>query len=202
VTTFRDLTVDDVDEAGAVLGRAFADAPGYRAILAHLPDARRARGVTRAKRAFANAAVHHQRAEGAFVDGRLAGVALISEPGDWPAGLGVFARQAVGCVPLGVRAIRNFLRADGYMTKRHPEEPHHYLFVLGVEPARQGQGLGKALLARLAARADEDGLPCYLETDKESNVRLYQRAGYEVIDEGDVPTRPTFHLWTMIRPPR
>jgi len=197
--TFRYLDQADVAEAGGVLGRAFADSPGYCAILAHL-GARRAKHVVRVKTGFTDAAVHHQVAEGAFLDGRLVGAALIMEPGDWPIPLGAFARQARGFLRAGPRAIANFLRADGYMGKRHPEVAHHYLFVLGVEPAMQGRGIGKALLARLSARADDDGLPCYLETDKEENMRLYRSAGYQVIDEGMVPTRPPFRLWTMIRP--
>jgi ribosomal protein S18 acetylase RimI-like enzyme len=200
--TFRALTDDDVPAAGAVLGRAFADSPNYTAILQHLGDARRPRAVERVMRGFTEAAVHHQRAEGVFDGDTLIAVSLTMAPGQYPIGLGAFARQAVGCVRAGPRALRNFLRADSYMQRHHPKAPHHYLFLLGVEPSRQGQGLGKQLLARLAAIADADALPCFLETDKEQNVRLYQGAGYVVIAEGMVPTRPAFKLWTMRRPAR
>jgi GNAT superfamily N-acetyltransferase len=36
---------------------------------------------------------------------------------------------------------------------------HWYLFILGTEPAAQGQGLGSALLAQVLARVDADGMP-------------------------------------------
>jgi ribosomal protein S18 acetylase RimI-like enzyme len=197
--TFRALEEADVAEAGALLGRAFRDSPGYLAILAHHGEERRARAITRAKTGFAAAAVAYQEAEGAFVDGRLAAVSLTTAPGEWPPGGRVFLRHLRGCVLAGPRAIGNFLRADQHMAKHHPKDPHHYLFVLGVEPELQGRGLGKALLARLSARSDADGAPCYLETDRERNVGLYASAGYEVISDETVGTKPGFRMWTMLR---
>ena len=57
-------------------------------------------------------------------------------------------------------------------------------------------------LARLCARADAEGVPCYLETDKQRNVRLYESAGYRVITDETVPTKPGFRMWTMQRSAR
>jgi ribosomal protein S18 acetylase RimI-like enzyme len=198
----RALKRDEVDEAGGMLGRAFRDSPGYGAILGHLAEERRTRAITRAKTGFTAAAVRHQIADAAFVDGRLVGVALITAPGQWPLPVRVFLRHARGCATAGPRAIANYLRTDGHMVKRHPKEPHYYLFVLGVEPELQGRGLGRGLLARMSARADAEGVPCYLETDKERNVRLYQGAGYRVVTDETVPTGPGFRMWTMQRPAR
>jgi GNAT superfamily N-acetyltransferase len=83
----------------------------------------------------------------------------------------------------------------------HPKEPHWYLATLGTEPARQGQGIGSALLTSALTHVDEEGMPSYLESSKERNVPLYARYGFEVIDEyhgpGDAPT-----LWRMWREPR
>jgi ribosomal protein S18 acetylase RimI-like enzyme len=196
----RAVGADEVTAAGTLLGRAFRDSPGYGAILAHLDEDRRARAITRAKLGFTKAAVRHQVAEGAWVDGRLAAVALTTAPGQWPLPARVFVHHVRACVPAGPRAIVNFLRADGHMGRHHPKAPHHYLYVLGVDPPMQGRGLGKALLARLSARADADGVPCYLETDKERNVRLYESAGYRVVTDEPVTTKPAFRMWTMMRP--
>jgi GNAT superfamily N-acetyltransferase len=55
---------------------------------------------------------------------------------------------------------------------------HWYLAVLGVDKPLQGQGLGSALLAPMLARADGEGLPCYLETVESTNVPFYQRHGF------------------------
>lgn len=82
----------------------------------------------------------------------------------------------------------------------HPEEPHWYLSMIGVDPSRQGQGLGAALLKAGLARCDADGLPAYLESSSPKNVPLYERHGFEVIGlikPGDHPG-----LIPMLRPAR
>lgn len=82
----------------------------------------------------------------------------------------------------------------------HPEEPHWYLSMIGVDPSRQGQGLGAALLKAGLARCDADGLPAYLESSSPKNVPLYERHGFEVIGlirPGDHPG-----LIPMYRPAR
>ena len=67
------------------------------------------------------------------------------------------------------------------MDEFHPTEPHWYLSMIGVDPSRQGQGLGAALLKAGLARCDADGLPAYLESSSPKNVPLYERHGFEVI---------------------
>ena len=46
---------------------------------------------------------------------------------------------------------------------RFAPDPHWYLFLLGVNPASQGSGLGSLLLQPVLARADAAHLPCYLD---------------------------------------
>ena len=67
------------------------------------------------------------------------------------------------------------------MGQFHPQEPHWYLSMIGVDPSRQGQGLGSALLKAGLQRCDADGLPAYLESSSPKNVPLYERHGFEVI---------------------
>ena len=73
-----------------------------------------------------------------------------------------------------------------------------YLWVMGVDPACQGRGVGGRLLQPVLARADEQGLPCYLETGSERNVAFYERRGFRVLRAGQ-PTGYPIHLWTMVR---
>ncbi|MDO9223517.1 MAG: GNAT family N-acetyltransferase [Caulobacter sp.] len=76
------------------------------------------------------------------------------------------------------------------MDEFHPAEPHWYLSMIGVDPSRQGQGLGAALLKAGLQRCDADGLPAYLESSSPRNVPLYERHGFEVmglIKPGDHP---------------
>lgn len=82
----------------------------------------------------------------------------------------------------------------------HPREPHWYLPLIGVDPARQGQHLGDQLLAHGLARCDADGLPAYLESSNPRNVAFYQRHGFEVLGRIQVGSSPT--LVPMLRKPR
>ena len=76
------------------------------------------------------------------------------------------------------------------------------LFFLGVEPELQGQGLGGKLLQRLNERADRDRVIGYLETDRESNLRIYQRYGFQILTDDVLPRVRDLRLWTMRRPAR
>ena len=79
--------------------------------------------------------------------------------------------------------------------------PHWHLIGIGVDPPRQGQGIGGQLMQPVFARADAGQLPCYLETQKERNVPFYRRHGFDVVGETD-PPRGGPHFWLMARPPR
>jgi ribosomal protein S18 acetylase RimI-like enzyme len=64
------------------------------------------------------------------------------------------------------------------MEKNHPHEPHFYLAFIAVAPRLQGLGLGGAMLEATVKRADEAGMPAYLENSNPKNTRLYERAGF------------------------
>jgi ribosomal protein S18 acetylase RimI-like enzyme len=198
----RPLTFAEAPAAGALLGRAFRDNPAYRAIFRHLPDEGRARAVHRMKCAFTDAAVRGQEAHGLWVGDELAAASLVCAPGQYPHSVVAFLRHARGAIPSGPRSLVQLLRANAYLSRMHLREPHYYLFVLGVDPSRQRQGLGRQLLHALNERADARGLPCYLETDKPTSVALYGSVGYDVLTEEDVPGVDGMHLWTMKRPAR
>lgn len=87
-----------------------------------------------------------------------------------------------------------------WVEERVPEEPLWYLDQLGVVPARQGTGLGRALVQFGLARAAEAGLPAFLETATERNVRFYESLGFRVADEGSVPGGGP-RIWFLRRDP-
>jgi ribosomal protein S18 acetylase RimI-like enzyme len=82
----------------------------------------------------------------------------------------------------------------------HPKEPHWHLCFLGVDPTRQCQGLGAALLRHALAPIDAQHQYAYLESSNPANIALYQRHGFEVVREvrvgGSPPAIP------MVRAPR
>lgn len=86
------------------------------------------------------------------------------------------------------------------MAEFHPKYPHWYLPMIGVEPSRQGSGIGSALLQHTLANCDGDGLPAYLESSNPKNIPLYERFGFELIGtirSGDAPP-----LFPMLRQPQ
>ena len=76
---------------------------------------------------------------------------------------------------------------------------------IGVDPEWQGQGVGRALLRALLARADEYAAPVYLEvrTDNDAAIGLYEAHGFVRIG-----TRRRYYwpsgadAYTMARPAR
>lgn len=85
------------------------------------------------------------------------------------------------------------------MESFHPEGPHWYLPLIGIDPARQGEGLGGALLRHAAALSDRDGVPAYLESSNPRNVSLYRRHGFEPLGEIQFGNSPLFT--PMLRKP-
>jgi ribosomal protein S18 acetylase RimI-like enzyme len=77
--------------------------------------------------------------------------------------------------------------------------PHWYLMTVGTRTARQGQGLGSQLVEMGTSRADDAGVPCYLETGTDSNIAFYRKRGFEVIGQTDCYGHT---LTGMVRPPR
>ena len=80
-----------------------------------------------------------------------------------------------------------------------PKEPHWHLAPIGVIPEFQGHGIGSQLLNGFCEYIDAEGKAAYLETDREENVRLYERFGFAVREEVVIERE---HNWFMWRPPR
>lgn len=76
-------------------------------------------------------------------------------------------------------------------------EPHWRLAMLGVDPDRQRFGLGALLARHGVARADAMGIPVYLETDAPAKARLYEKLGFDVIEQ---TTGEGLHIpvWRML----
>ncbi|MGH9222876.1 MAG: GNAT family N-acetyltransferase [Acidimicrobiales bacterium] len=69
----------------------------------------------------------------------------------------------------------------------HPMAPHYYPNFVSVAPWAQGRGIGTALLRTVLDRADEEGVPSYLESTSPRNRRLYERLGYVCQGEFTLP---------------
>lgn len=69
-----------------------------------------------------------------------------------------------------------------------------------ADPAAQRSAVGAALQEEVLARADEQGLPSYLETENSADLAYYARFGYETVEKlSPVTAGPP--VWTMRRQP-
>ena len=201
-TEITRLAERQIEEAGEMLGRAFFDNP--MAVYLLPAAATRARPLTWM---FDRTARYgHLFGEVYTTTGKVDGAAIWLPPGSPPiSGERVIrAGMAAMSEEMGPEAFQRLMimkrTMDGLRARDVPE-PHWYLWTLGVDPPRQGQGVGGALLQPVLARADEAGQPCYLETDKARNVPFYRKHGFVVLVEGDLPNGG-MHYWTMKRPPK
>ncbi|MEU3731978.1 GNAT family N-acetyltransferase [Streptomyces sp. NPDC033538] len=84
----------------------------------------------------------------------------------------------------------------------HPSgRAHAYLWMIGVAPERQGEGLGTVLIESVLDRCDREGLPAYLEASSARSRVLYERLGFEFTGRAlDLPDGP--RMWPMWREPQ
>ncbi|MDQ1026203.1 GNAT superfamily N-acetyltransferase [Streptomyces umbrinus] len=83
----------------------------------------------------------------------------------------------------------------------HPEgQAHEYLWMIGVTPGRQGEGLGAALVQHVLDRCDGEGVAAYLEASSARSRGLYERLGFEFTGSAlELPAGPL--MWPMWREP-
>jgi ribosomal protein S18 acetylase RimI-like enzyme len=86
-----------------------------------------------------------------------------------------------------------FSTAVDDLHKKHLFSPHCYLFFIGVDPSYQGKGYAARLLRPMLERLDREQIPCYLNTQNEENVRLYEHFGFKVIDKVTIPGSDILH---------
>lgn len=76
--------------------------------------------------------------------------------------------------------------------------PHWYLSPIGVAKEFQGKGYASDLLRYMFMRIDQENLPCYLETQNEKNICIYEHFGFIIIEESVIPGTNITH-WAMLR---
>jgi ribosomal protein S18 acetylase RimI-like enzyme len=191
----RKATAADVPALGRVLARAFFDDPV--ACWSFPSDRRRPRAN---ERFFGARTRQLLSQEQIYTTADVSGAALWALPDRWR----LRPRDLLGLAPLVPtcgRRLRRVLRGLSQVEHAHPETPPHFhLAVLGTDPARQGEGIGSALLAPVLELCDRDHVPAYLESSKERNIAFYARHGFRVTDELRLPKGPP--VWLMWRAPR
>lgn len=198
----RPATQSDIDACATVLALAFQDDPG--AIVFDPDPARRAEMLPGFFRAFVAAALAED-ADLVVAGDPVEGIASWFGPdrhGPSDAAMDAYGFGEV-LERWGPEVSERLLAMTGEIERQHERlitGPHFRLEFFGVDPSRQGSGIGSALIEHGHRIAHQRGLPCYLETFTRPNVRYYERRGYRIVGEyrvGDgVP------VYGMARPAR
>lgn len=201
MTEVRLATADDIGPLAAMLARAFAHDPFFGHLAGDAPE----RGE-RMRVGWAGLLRHASDGlSTTYTTTDLAGAALWHPPGYHGAGFVAGLRMLPSLARLAggygrLRTISIVVEALEARRSHHVPGPHFYLSALGVDAARQGQGIGSALVQPVLERADADGTPAYLETAVARNVLLYERLGFDVVEEVTLPATD-IRGWLMLRPP-
>ncbi len=86
------------------------------------------------------------------------------------------------------------------MARFHPQEPHCYIPLIGVDPALQGRGHGSRLMRHGLAACDRDRQIVYLEATSPTNRLFYERHGFRVL--GEIRSADLPPMFPMLREPR
>lgn len=181
----RKASQGDIDACARVLAAAFQDDPGT--INFEPNDDRRRVVLPQFFRTFVAAALAEQGDLVAAGD-PIEGIASWFGPDQHGPSPDAMNANGFGDVLslAGPETADRLLAMVGEIELQHAQlidGPHLRLEFFGVLPERQGTGLGSALIDHGHRRADELGLPVYLETFTDPNVAFYRRRGYEVVGE-------------------
>lgn len=187
------LDASEIDEVIGVLARGMRDNPLHVAALGDDPEIRlrKIRGLMSAAfsvRDFSHTLV--ARSE----DGVIVGVCGMMPPGECVPDFGQRLLLLPTLLHIGPRAAGRVMRWMGVWGKHDPEKRHWHLGPLAVDAYAQGRGVGSRLMQVFCARMDAAREDAYLETDKQINVRFYERFGFEVVGEEDVLGVPNWFM--------
>jgi ribosomal protein S18 acetylase RimI-like enzyme len=194
----RRVTEADVPKVARALAEAFFEDPHFCWIVRD--DARRMGKLVRGFEMFTRRI--WLRAGECYTHERLFGAAMWMPPGTWH----MAPLEQLRLLPAIAGNLRldlpRFLKGLNFIESKHPHAPEHwYLPVLGVAPPFQGSGFGAALLQVVLARCDAERVPAYLEASTARNRALYERHGFETLEECRY-ARTAPPLWRMWREPR
>jgi GNAT superfamily N-acetyltransferase len=151
-STVRRARTSELRQLAALLAAAFYDDPVWGPYF--FPDQRRRlEGLTRF---FAGELRQFMPHEQVWTIEDLAGVTVWAPPGHWQVPPRELLRRAPSIARAFGRGLPRVLRATTMVEKQHPGDPHYYLPYIGVAPARQGNGLGTALLRPVLEACDTE----------------------------------------------
>ncbi len=109
-----------------------------------------------------------------------------------------------GALKLPLKIGMGFIKRQGIISSvhdamrvKHASFPHTYLWNIGVKPELKGQGHAGRLVRHLLEELAIKNEPCYLETAREINVRLYEHLGFKLMEAREIPGT-SITTWAML----
>jgi len=84
--------------------------------------------------------------------------------------------------------------------KKHAAFPHYYLFFIGIDPAYRNKRVASRLIMPMLGWLDKKKLPCYLNTQNEKNIGLYEHYGFRVLEQLTLPDSGIVHTALLRNP--
>lgn len=104
----------------------------------------------------------------------------------------------------GLGIIGRLLAYESYamnLKKEFTDNYDWYLYNLSIKKDAQGKGIASKLMRPMLQFCDDERMVAYLETNKQSNVGLYQHYGFDLMKEELIPKTPVTH-YAMVRHPK
>lgn len=100
----------------------------------------------------------------------------------------------------GIKLGLKLMQREKMLKQFSPTIPYCHLWFIGVDKKEQGHGLGTKMLDALKNICKERKLPIYLETSNPQNLKFYERNGFEVYHEAQLPMdnfKLYFYKWNF-----
>jgi len=136
---------------------------------------------------------------------RLEGIATWMPPGNFKITLwrGIRCGGISMLFSVGWGTLKKLSSYGRHVTPLHKHLDRYnpwYLSILAVDPQYRDKGYAGMLVKPMLERFDRANEHCFLETNKEKNVPMYEHFGFNVIEEIAVPDT-NLTTWMMLREP-
>ena len=84
---------------------------------------------------------------------------------------------------VGIRNVAKVLKRESTIKKNYPHDNIAYLWFIGVDPEKQGRGIGSKMLAKIVEQNRATGRDVFLETSTQKNLPWYQKHGFKIYNE-------------------
>ena len=111
-------------------------------------------------------------------------------------GLKLFCHSGFGLIG----RLQSYEKYAMNLKKEFTDNYDWYLFNLSVKKDAQGKGIASKLMRPMLKFLDDEKMVAYLETNKESNVSLYNHYGFELKKQEVIPKSNVMH-YAMVRNP-